>query len=70
MFLTNCDRFTTNYDKSALINKKTVSNITYSALLNLPTFPPLSLTIPKREKKKKTDMSQHCITVICLVCPV
>ena len=36
MFLTNYDRSTTNYDKSALINKKTVSNITYSALLNLP----------------------------------
>ena len=36
MSLTNCDGSTTNYDKSALINKKTVSYIAYSALLNLP----------------------------------
>ena len=51
MFLTNCDRSTTNYDKSALINKKTVSDIAYSSLLNLPIvsrgFPSTNYDLPE-----------------------
>ena len=66
-----CDRSTTKYNKGALIIKKAVSNITYNALqICLRTFPPLSLTIPKRKNATRRQAWTSSITVICLVCSV